>query len=45
MKGGIRSDHDDEVAGLDLPEMGVKAYPDFVGTQDSYADERETVST
>ena len=45
MKGGIRSDHEDEVAGLDLPEMGVKAYPDFVGTQDSYADEPEKVST
>jgi Amt family ammonium transporter len=26
---GIRSDADDEVAGLDLPEMGVLAYPDF----------------
>ncbi|MCU1378745.1 MAG: ammonium transporter [Acidimicrobiales bacterium] len=28
-KGGIRSDPDDEVAGLDLPEMGVLAYPEF----------------
>ena len=37
-KGGIRSDQDDEIAGLDLPEMGVLAYPDFVGTQESYAD-------
>jgi Amt family ammonium transporter len=27
-KGGIRSDVDDELAGLDLPEMGVLAYPD-----------------
>lgn len=26
-KGGIRSAHDDEVMGLDLPEMGVLAYP------------------
>ena len=30
--GGIRSDEDDEIAGLDLPEMGVPAYPDFAGT-------------
>ncbi|MGE0731425.1 MAG: ammonium transporter [Acidimicrobiia bacterium] len=29
-KGGIRSDADDEIAGLDLPEMGVLAYPEFV---------------
>jgi Amt family ammonium transporter len=28
-KGGIRSKEEDEVAGLDLPEMGVLAYPDF----------------
>jgi len=28
-KGGIRSDEGDEVAGLDLPEMGVLAYPEF----------------
>lgn len=27
--GGIRSDADDEVSGLDLPEMGVLAYPEF----------------
>ena len=26
-KGGIRSDEEDEIAGLDLPEMGVLAYP------------------
>jgi Amt family ammonium transporter len=30
--GGIRSDEEDELAGLDLPEMGVLAYPDFVGS-------------
>jgi len=30
-KGGIRSDADDELAGLDLPEMGVLAYPEFGG--------------
>ena len=29
MKGGIRSDGGDEIAGLDLPEMGVLAYPEF----------------
>jgi Amt family ammonium transporter len=27
-KGGIRSEHDDEVNGLDMPEMGVHAYVD-----------------
>lgn len=31
-KGGIRSDPEDEVAGLDLPEMGVLAYPEFSGS-------------
>jgi ammonium transporter, Amt family len=29
MKGGIRSTPEDEMAGLDLPEMGVLAYPEF----------------
>jgi ammonium transporter, Amt family len=29
MKGGIRSEGADEVVGLDLPEMGVLAYPEF----------------
>ena len=29
-KGGIRSKEADEIAGLDLPEMGVQAYPEFV---------------
>ena len=28
-KGGIRSEEADEIAGLDEPEMGVTAYPDF----------------
>jgi Amt family ammonium transporter len=37
-KGGIRSDEEDEIAGLDLPEMGVLAYPDFVGTHESYGE-------
>jgi ammonium transporter, Amt family len=29
MKGGIRPTEADEIAGLDLPEMGVLAYPEF----------------
>ena len=28
-KGGIRPTEEDELAGLDLPEMGVLAYPEF----------------
>jgi Amt family ammonium transporter len=35
-KGGIRSEEEDEIAGLDLPEMGVLAYPEFSGTHESY---------
>jgi ammonium transporter, Amt family len=42
-KGGIRSDADDEIAGLDLPEMGVLAYPEF-GVGGSYPSS-ETTST
>ncbi len=29
IKGGIRSEEADEIAGLDLPEMGALAYPEF----------------
>lgn len=29
MKGGIRSSEADEIVGLDIPEMGVLAYPEF----------------
>jgi Amt family ammonium transporter len=29
-RGGIRSKQEDEIAGLDIPEMGVAAYPEFV---------------
>jgi Amt family ammonium transporter len=29
-KGGIRSKEADEIAGLDIPELGVHAYPEFV---------------
>ncbi len=32
-KGGIRSAEDDEIMGLDLPEMGVLAYPEFGSTR------------
>ena len=31
-KGGIRSNEEDELTGLDLPEMGVLAYPEFVSS-------------
>jgi Amt family ammonium transporter len=31
-KGGIRPTEEDEVAGMDLPEMGVLAYPEFNGS-------------
>jgi Amt family ammonium transporter len=30
---GMRSDEDHEIAGLDLPEMGALAYPDFLEAQ------------
>jgi ammonia channel protein AmtB len=28
-KGGIRPSEEDEIQGLDIPEMGVSAYPEF----------------
>jgi Amt family ammonium transporter len=31
-KGGIRPTAEDELAGMDLPEMGVLAYPEFQGS-------------
>ena len=34
-KGGIRPSEDDEIAGLDMPEMGVLAYPNFPLTSSS----------
>jgi ammonium transporter, Amt family len=37
-KGGIRSREADEIAGLDVPEMGVMGYPDFVGSHAAAAD-------
>ena len=30
MKGGIRPTAEMEIAGLDMPEMGAVAYPDFI---------------
>ncbi len=36
-KGGIRSDEADELEGLDIPEMGVHAYPEFVQSSDTFA--------
>ena len=36
-KGGIRSEEEDEIAGLDLPEMGILAYPEFSGVHESFA--------
>ncbi len=44
-KGGIRSDADDEIAGLDLPEMGILAYPEFSGTHESFSDASYTGSS
>ncbi|MEI7547219.1 MAG: hypothetical protein WCK21_04065, partial [Actinomycetota bacterium] len=32
---GLRSEHDHEVSGLDMPEMGALAYPDFLEAQGS----------
>jgi Amt family ammonium transporter len=37
-KGGIRSREADELAGLDIPEMGVLAYPEFVGSHSPAAE-------
>ena len=36
-KGGIRSKEADEITGLDLPEMGVPAYPEFAATTHAVA--------
>jgi Amt family ammonium transporter len=35
-KGGIRSSEEDELTGLDLPEVGVLAYPEFMGSHISH---------
>jgi ammonium transporter, Amt family len=44
-KGGIRSEEADEVEGLDLPEMGVLAYPDYVLAHDTTGSASASVST
>lgn len=31
-KGGIRSSEEDEINGLDIPEMGIQAYPEFANS-------------
>ena len=40
-KGGIRSTEADEIAGLDEPEMGVYAYPEFEAAIHEFEDEFE----
>jgi Amt family ammonium transporter len=37
-EGGIRAPEEEELAGMDLPEMGVLAYPEFSGTGATLAD-------
>ena len=37
-KGGIRSDESEEVQGLDMPEMGVFAYPQFLPAEEEAID-------
>ncbi len=41
-KGGIRSMESDEIAGLDMGEMGVYAYPEFESAIDEYEHEHST---
>jgi Amt family ammonium transporter len=36
-KGGIRSEEADEIAGLDMPEMGAVAYPEFHLHEEDYS--------
>ena len=36
-KGGIRSTEEDEILGLDMPEMGMVAYPDFAPAEPEMA--------
>ncbi len=42
MKGGIRSEEADEIEGLDLPEMGMLAYPEFMGSHVPGLEEQQT---
>jgi ammonium transporter, Amt family len=41
-KGGIRSNHEDELMGVDMPEMGVLAYPEFPLISDGLSEEVNT---
>ena len=43
MKGGIRSDRDTELAGLDVPDMGVSGYNDenLTGFEHEYVPKRD----
>jgi Amt family ammonium transporter len=54
MKGGIRPSEEDEIGGMDLPEMGALAYPEFTlittpvatnGAEPAVVEEEETVPT
>ncbi len=48
MKGGIRSLEADEIGGLDIPEMGALAYPEFefaIESSDPEIGERPLVGT
>ena len=44
-KGGIRSSEEDEIAGLDVPEMGVPAYHDFLGSESWGGDSTQVTGT
>ena len=44
MKGGIRPTAEMELAGMDLPEMGVLAYPEFHGSHNGVAADGDGVS-
>jgi ammonium transporter, Amt family len=44
-KGGIRPPEEEELAGLDLPEMGVLAYPEFTRSYDLMGTESVSVGT
>ena len=45
-KGGIRSDREAELEGVDLPEMGVLGYPEFMGAAaSSYPSDGGPVAT
>jgi len=45
MKGGIRPTAEDELAGMDLPEMGVLAYPEFNGSHGGVTSDGRTPSS